>query len=178
MKIGAIILCRYSSTRLPGKILKSISGKPILQYILERLDESSTITQIVVATSNDPSDRPIVDFCEGNGVKCYTGSLENVSQRFLEAAISFDLDYAIRVNGDNLFVDAQIIDKMSKSLEKNRYDFISNVPKRTFPIGMSVEIVRTDFYRNQLVNFAASSDYEHVTQYLYNNPDLGNYHFV
>ena len=178
MKIGAIILCRYSSTRLPGKILKSISGKPILQYIVERLGISNRIDQTVVATSNDPSDTPIVDFCEENEIMYYTGSLANVSQRFLDAAVSYDFDYAIRINGDNLFVDASIIDAMVERLEENEYDFVTNVPDRTFPIGMSVEIVGTEFYKNQLNKFTAPTDFEHVTQYLYQNPGLGRYHFI
>jgi len=178
MKVGAVVICRYSSGRLPGKILKLIQGKPVLQYILERLKCASSIDAIVVATSDQKSDQPIVDFCENFGVPCHRGSLEDVSHRFLDAAVSHELDYAIRINGDNLFVDPSVIDRMVQLIGNNKYDFLTNVPERTFPTGMSVEIVRTEFYSGILNNFNYKESKEHVTLYLYQHEPLGNYYFL
>ncbi len=172
MKIGFVILCRYNSSRLPGKILKEIHGVSILKRITNRLKLISD-THLIVATSTEPTDQPIQDFCILNDIMVYRGSLENVSQRFYEAAASISLDYAIRINGDNLFIDLENIERMLVEVRSNPIDFYSNVKGRTFPYGMSVEILNTVFYKNLLPRL--NNDYykEHVTIYLYENDDIG-----
>ena len=82
MKIGAIVICRYNSSRLPGKILKKINGKPILTYIIERLKCVQNLDDFIVATSINTTDQPIVDYCIKNQIKYFRGSLENVAERF------------------------------------------------------------------------------------------------
>ena len=120
MKIGLIILCRYNSSRLPGKILKQINGKEILTYIYERLLLSNYSNQIVVATSNNSDDDIIEEFCKTNQINCYRGSKDNVAQRFLDCATAFRFDYAVRINGDNILLDSHLIDKLVEiSLKEN-----------------------------------------------------------
>ncbi len=178
MNIGIIILARTSSSRLPGKVLKKINGKSILSYIVERLVQAVDLNNIVVATSEDRSDDAIEIFCLHNGIGCYRGELNDVSNRFLSAANEFKFDYAVRINGDNLFVDIPVLISMLTLIEKG-YDFITNVPGRTFPRGMSIEIVKTKVYKKLYKNFRTSAEFEHVTTYLYNNMNILNvYTFV
>ncbi len=177
MKIGAVIICRYNSSRLPGKILKTVEGQPILYHIIKRL-QSIPELDVVIATSNQSTDDPISEYAVSQTIPCYRGSLENVSSRFLNASLHYDFDYAIRVNGDNLFIDINTVKKCIALASNNVYDFISNVKNRTFPYGMSVEIVKIAFYRQIIKNFNTSYYNEHVTIYLYENEQCGNFHFL
>jgi len=177
MKIGFIILCRYNSSRLPGKILKEIEAKPILQYIVDSLSEVVDKENIVVATSEEETDNPIYNYCKKNNIQVFRGDLNNVSKRFKDCANTYNFDFATRINGDNIFVDQETIKEMLSIAETDKYDFISNVKNRTFPKGMSVEIVRTSYYNKKYENFNTSGDFEHVTINLYNNDEGENYYY-
>ncbi|MDN5199976.1 hypothetical protein QQ008_01355 [Fulvivirgaceae bacterium BMA10] len=177
MKIGIIILCRYSSSRLPGKILKKINGKTILERIVERLEKVSKAHQVIVATSDEQSDDAIEIFCHDNDIPVFRGDLDNVAKRFLDCALHHELDYAIRINGDNIFADPVIIDQMIEILDDRSYDLVTNVPERTFPIGMSVEILKTSFYQQILKKFTTKDYLEHVTLYLYDHPTAGDFFY-
>lgn len=176
MKIGAIILCRYSSSRLPGKILKEIEGKPLIQYIIERLRLVKDIDEIIVTTSTEESDNPIVNYCTNNNITFFRGDLENVSKRFLDCATSHNLDYAIRINGDNLFSDPRIISEMCALARSKDYDFLTNVKDRSFPKGISVEIIKTAFYAKAIEKFETDYHKEHVTIYFYEHT-IGDYYY-
>ncbi|MBI4647575.1 MAG: hypothetical protein HY738_13540 [Bacteroidia bacterium] len=175
IKTGFIILCRYNSTRLPGKILLEIYGKPVLQYIVERLAKVISIQDIVIATSSDPSDDPIHNFCRGKKYNCFRGSLNNVALRFLNCAKEYQFDFAARINGDNLFVDIETTKKMHQIALTGKYDFISNVKNRTFPKGMSIEFLRASYFEQIIKEFPTDEYFEHVTLYLYHNDTGKNY---
>lgn len=177
MNIGFVILCRYNSSRLPGKILKKISGKPILMYIIERLIQVIPIENIVVATSTEESDNPIAEYCKENQINVFRGSLNNVALRFLKCAEKYNFDYTTRINGDNIFVDIQTLKEMCKLAESRKYDFISNVKNRTFPKGMSIEIIRTSFLKEGFKNFNKDEYFEHVTLYFYENDKGQNFYY-
>lgn len=177
MKVGLIVLCRFGSSRLPGKILKDINGESILSLIHKRLAESQHAENIVVATSVDSSDDPIAEFCSNRGINCFRGSLSNVSDRFLQCSLANGFDYAVRINGDNVFTDPALIDEAVKIVMSNSYDFVSNVKGRTFPSGMSVEVIKTDFYKKECQAF---SDYEqeHVTVKFYDEDFHDRVHWI
>ena len=178
MNIGAVILSRYSSSRLPGKALMKINEYVTLEYIIERLTKVLDKDNIVVATSNDKSDDKIAELSNNLGVNCFRGSLTNVSERFYLATVEQNWDYTIRINGDNILVDTNILSDMISITKNAKFDFISNVPNRTFPEGMSIEIIKTKYYGSTLnnINF---SDYhkEHVTSYLYEY-GTGKHHYI
>ncbi len=173
MKVGIIVLCRYSSSRLPGKILLNINDKPVLSYILERLKLSKYADGIVVATSNHSSDDQIKTYCQDHSTRVFRGSLDNVSQRFADCSSSNGFDYSIRINGDNLFTDPYLIDHAVELAIDGNYDFVSNVDGRTYPTGMSVEVIKTSFYEKIIEKFRLPSHSEHVTAYIYENPNIG-----
>jgi spore coat polysaccharide biosynthesis protein SpsF len=168
MKIGIIVLCRYDSNRLPGKILKQIHGKPILGFILERLQSINLDIPISVATSTELSDTTIETYCFENNIPVFRGSKHNVAKRFLDCANFMNVDFAIRINGDNLFTDPKIIQYMIKMTQSNRWDFLTNVPGRTFPLGISVEIINLTIF-NSMIHLFNDYEKEHVMPYFYVN---------
>lgn len=176
---GIVILARLSSTRLPGKTLIDINGKKIIQYIIERILQVADINNIVVATSTESSDDLLVDFVSKIGVRVYRGSLNNVSNRFYQAALLQEWNYAIRINGDNIFVDTKLLKHIIDLSNENKFDFISNVKDRTFPKGMSIESVKISHYKLILPNIVVDERYkEHVTLYMYENIISDKYHFI
>lgn len=177
-EIGAVILSRFSSSRLPGKALLKIEGKTVLTYIIERLLIVFKKDQLVIATSEEYSDDPIVEYAMQQGISCFRGSLNNVAERFLLAAKSKGWEFGVRINGDNIFVDSNVLSNMCEIALTNTYDFVSNVKGRTFPKGMSIEIVRLNHYEDSLKTINSSIQYqEHVTSYLYENDIDKRYYY-
>ncbi|MER2171523.1 MAG: NTP transferase domain-containing protein, partial [Psychrobacillus psychrodurans] len=111
MTVLAIIQARMGSTRLPGKILKQVNGKALLAYQLERVGQSKCIDKIVIATTIDQKDEPIVEFCEQYGVDYYRGSENDVLARYYEAAQRFDGDIIVRLTSDCPIIDPVVIDE-------------------------------------------------------------------
>ena len=178
MKVAIVVLCRYNSSRLPGKILKKIGNKPILQYIIERLQKSKYASGLIVATSSEKSDDDISHFCTKQNIKCFRGPLENVSERFLACGIDSYSDYIVRINGDNLFTDAELMDQLIDTAIEEGHDFVSNVEKRTFPKGISIEVVKLTYYQSIYPQLESEYHKEHVTSYIYENPHLGSIRFI
>lgn len=164
--IGIIVLCRYSSSRLPGKILKQLNGKPILQYIVERLEELNQNIPVVICTSEEPSDDIIEQYCKTNNLEIFRGPLENVAQRFLDCSKAHKFSNSVRINGDNVFLDYELVQAMITTHLSTNSLFTSNVKNRTFPKGMSVEIVDVNYYQDNINNFN-EEDKEHVMTYFY-----------
>ncbi|EMR75107.1 spore coat polysaccharide biosynthesis protein F, CMP-KDO synthetase [Thermoplasmatales archaeon SCGC AB-540-F20] len=175
MKIGILITVRLESKRLPGKVLKKINGKEIAKYIYERLQQSNiNDDNIIFATSDEKSDDLIEKFCLNNSYHCFRGPKDNVALRLLNCAKHFDFDAFVRINGDNVFTDKDVLNEMIKIFKNNECDFVTNVPGRTFPYGVSVEIIRTSFYENIYPEITKPSDREHVTKYIYENIEKFN----
>ncbi len=173
MKIGLVVLCRFGSRRLPGKILKQINGRTILGHIVDRIRRGADGRPLVIATSTDPSDDAIADYCRRSGLECFRGSLDDVAGRFQACAEKYGWDFAVRINGDNLFLDKDVLRAMLAVTDTDAFDFVTNVPGRSFPRGMSIEIVRVPFYANAIKTIDAREHREHVTSWLYQNNDLG-----
>ncbi len=170
MKVGAVIIARYNSSRLYGKVLKPLHGIPAIEHTYNRLRKLLPTENIVLATSEESTDDPIAEFAAKNNWNCFRGSLENAAQRFLQAGASQNFDYLIRTNGDNIFIDLDCMSEMIAEAKSGTYDFLSNVKDRTYPKGMSIEIVRRSFYAEHFDKINASAEYrEHVTLALYQN---------
>ncbi|MEO0552500.1 MAG: NTP transferase domain-containing protein [Bacteroidota bacterium] len=177
-RVGTVVLSRFNSTRLPGKALMTIQGKPILLYIVERLRQVFSDDHIVIATSDEDSDDPIAEFCNDESIRCFRGSLSNVAERFYQAGKELDVDYIARINGDNVFIDIPLLKQMVRLAQSDDYLFVSNVKNRTFPKGMSIEIISVKHYKQLLPAINDNPEYqEHVTLFLYQN-ERPNYKFV
>ena len=173
MNIGVVLICRYNSERLPGKVLSEINGRPVLSHIVRRIKKASPKIPIVIATSVESSDDPIANYCFRAGLECFRGDLDDVSGRFIACAESNNWQYAIRINGDNLFVDSDTLREMLTIVDTGNYDFVTNIPERTFPYGMSIEAVKVTFFRSVISNTWDKGHHEHITSWLYENPDIG-----
>lgn len=171
MRIGVIIQARMSSTRLPGKVLKQIQGKTVLNYLLERIGQCLGLQGVIVATSTDNSDDPIEGFCEESAIECFRGSLENVAQRFKDAAENYKLDAFVRICADSPLIDPQLVDEHVELFRQGAADLVTNVANRTFPHGQSVEVLSTEVYCQTIDKMNLPQHFEHVTRYFYDHPD-------
>lgn len=173
MTVGIILLCRYESTRLPGKILMDIAGRPVIRHIVERIRRGAGTHPLVIATSSDPSDDPIANYCRQAGLECFRGSLFDVAGRFLSCMQAYDFDFGVRINGDRVFLDTSTLHAMLGITETDQFDFVTNLPGKTFPSGMTVEIVRRSWYEGLEPEMVDPIHREHVTNWLYENSEIG-----
>lgn len=112
----AVIQARMSSTRLPGKVLMPLGGRPMLAHIVDRARQCVTVTAVIVATSTETSDDPIAEFCEQNKITCYRGSLDDVLGRFLGAIAPYSEPYIVRITGDCPLIHPPFIDWQVRAL--------------------------------------------------------------
>jgi spore coat polysaccharide biosynthesis protein SpsF len=170
MKIAAIIQARMTSKRLPGKVLQPIAGKPLIQYLIERLQHCKKRPGIVIATSTDSSDNVIEDFAGTQNIPCYRGPLQNVASRFRGACEANSLDAFVRVNADSPLIDPALIDRALTLFEQTGSEIVTNVQERTFPKGQSVEFVQLLALQRALPRMTSPDDFEHVTRFFYEHP--------
>lgn len=168
MKFSAAIIARMTSTRLPGKPLRKLAGKPMLEYILETLRQLS-LCEIIVATSTDPTDQPLRRYCESKGIPFVCGSLHNVAHRFLDAIDFLASDAVFRVNGDSPLVSRHLFEQARSEFEATVPDLVTNVFPRSYPPGVSVELVSANSFRAAFRAFSEDDDREHVTRFFYKN---------
>lgn len=128
MRVAAIIQARMKSTRLPGKVLMKVGGRPVLEHAVRRLARAATITEIAIATSFEPEDDAIVAFGERHGVRVFRGPEANVLERFAIAARALDPDIIVRVTGDSPLVDPEIIDHLVCEMARTGADFLALRP--------------------------------------------------
>ena len=176
MIIG-ILQARVSSRRLPGKVLKTILGRPILALQIERLKRCSTIEHLVVATSREPEDDRVAALAASCEVDCFRGSLHDVLDRFYQAARELGPSHVVRLTGDCPLADWQIIDRVVTFALAGDYDYASNTLPPTWPDGLDVEVVRFSTLETAWRNATSVVDREHVLEYVVQRPiefRLGN----
>jgi len=169
-KVVATIEARMTSTRLPGKVLLEIGGKPALAYMINRIKQSRLVDDIVVATTVNDSDEPIIDLCNKIGCKYFRGREEDVLLRVLEAAKSVNADIIVELTGDCPFIDPDIIDKVIELYFSGDYDYASNVVERSFPDGFDTQVFSVQSLEKVARMTDDPIDRVHVSCYFYNNP--------
>jgi len=141
--ILAIIQARMGSTRLPGKVLMKVNGRPLLAYQLDRISKSKKLDKVIVATSTLERDNAIENFCKDYGVDCYRGSENDVMSRYYECAKKYNPDTVVRMTADCPLIDPSIIDKVIQKFKEDKVDYCANtVPPEAskFPDGSDVEL--------------------------------------
>lgn len=187
--IATIIQARMSSTRLPGKVLMDINGKPMLLRVIERIKHSKLNQKVIIATSTNKEDDVIYDFALKHSIDIYRGSQNDVLNRYFETAKFFKVDVIVRITSDCPLIDSNIIDKVIHTFLSVNKTIVTNagieLSRRTYPRGLDVEVF--SFHSLENANNNAKQDYEreHVTPYLYrldnevhyvsNFTDLSNY---
>lgn len=159
-----ILQARMSSTRLPGKVLASINGKPMIQWQIMRIEMARKVKEIVVATSTDQTDDPLVDFLQDSGYLVQRGSLDNVLERYLEVIRNFgDYQNILRLTADCPLVMPEIVDEMITEFEESNVDYLSNSLEPTFPDGLDVEIMKSTALEKLAKMRLSDVEKEHVT---------------
>jgi spore coat polysaccharide biosynthesis protein SpsF len=167
----AIVQARMNSTRLPGKVLRRLAGKPMLSWTLARIRASKSIDRAVIATSGDRTDDPIAAFCTAEGITCHRGPLDNVALRMAGAARAEAAGAFVRVNGDSPLIDPEIMDRAVALYQVVECDLVTNVFVRSFPKGQSVEVLRTTTFLAACEGTMDPDDCEHVTRIYYRSPE-------
>jgi spore coat polysaccharide biosynthesis protein SpsF len=165
--IVAILQARMSSSRLPGKVLKPILGRPMLEFQIERLRRVHRFDRLVVATSTDATDDPISDFCQGLAVDCFRGSLDDVLDRYYRAAIAFHASHVVRLTGDCPLADPALIDRLIATHIDGDFDYTSTALEPTYPHGLDAEIMTFAALERAWAEAELPSEREHVTLYIY-----------
>ena len=197
-RIVAIIQGRMTSSRLPGKILADIAGQPMLQRVFIRTSRAATVTDTIFATTTDPSDDPVAEYCKFSGIPFTRGSLYDVLDRYYQAALQTNAAVIVRITADCPVIDPMLIDDcvnaiwgrlegMPDPLEGwNRplipdelifaADFVCNrLPppwRRTFPIGLDVEVCTFDALKTAWKEAKESQHREHAMPYFYEGVEL------
>jgi len=188
-KTAAIIQARMGSTRLPGKVMKDLNGKPVLWHVIERVKQAENIDQIIIATTTAKRDKIIYDRSIEWGVKSYQGSEEDVLARYYEAANKYEIDRVVRITSDCPLIDPYVIDEIVEYYNKNDYTLVTNagsdLNNRTYPRGLDTEVFSFDVLEKAYNKAEKKYQREHVTPYIYenyndilyykNNEDLSNY---
>ena len=169
MKIIGITQARFGSTRLPGKILKKINGKSLLQIHLERAAQSKLINKIIVATTTEKESVEIENIAVAAGHTIYKGSVTDVLDRFYKAAKTDLPHYIVRITSDCPLIDADIIDEVINCCISNSLDYCSNTLQPTYPDGMDVEVFSFNALEKAWKEATSPSDREHVTPYIWRN---------
>jgi glutamate-1-semialdehyde 2,1-aminomutase len=166
MKTIAVVQARMGSTRFPGKVMKSVSGKPLIELLLRRLSGSQLVRQIIVGTSTDPANDPLVDCVRALGFACEQGSENDVLLRFADICRNHDADVVVRVTGDCPLIDPQVVDGCISGFLRERCDYFSNVEPATYPDGLDVEVFSAAALLKAEKEAVSAYDREHVTPYL------------
>jgi spore coat polysaccharide biosynthesis protein SpsF len=174
--IVAIVQARMGSSRLPGKVLKKICDRPMLDWVVQRAKKSNLVTGLMVAITMDAGDDVLEKFCRDNDIACFRGSPADVLDRYIQAARKTHADVIVRLTADCPLIDPSLIDKTITAFHNSDVDFAANrLPppyKRTYPIGLDVEVVSMAALEKAWREATELYEREHVMPYIYQHPDL------
>lgn len=174
MEVKTILItqARTGSTRLPGKVLKEIGGKSLLQIHLNRLEKCKKVSKIIVATTVNEDDTIIYDKAIAWGFNASRGSESDVLDRFYQAVKDKKADWIVRVTSDCPLIDSDLVDKVISFVQENDKDYGSNGLIENYPDGQDVEVFKFSALETAWKNAKLLSEREHVTPYIRNNSDF------
>lgn len=178
MYILAIIQARMGSSRLPGKVLKEIMGRPVLWHVINRVSRSKLINEVVVATTYQKEDLAIVEHCASQGIRVFVGSDDDVLDRYYQVAKLCRPDHIVRITADCPLHDPAVIDMViQKHLDLDN-DYTSNTLEETFPDGLDCEVFKFSALEQAWKNAKLVSEREHVTPYIKKGKQFKKYSIV
>ena len=173
MRIVGTIEARMGSSRLPGKTLMPVyRDKSLLSLVVERFHRCQAVDDIWVATSTQPSDDAIAQWCALERINCFRGSEDNVLDRMVATAHEAQADGIVQMGADCAYLDFQLIDALVAEFRKDRYDYVCNDMSLTYPLGVYGHVVRTECLR--AINARSDlnpQDREDVVRYIWERPD-------
>jgi spore coat polysaccharide biosynthesis protein SpsF len=164
--VRIFVQARMTSRRLPGKVLASLAGRPMIDHVLERCAQALGRDAVVLATSTDASDDRLAQHVAATGFAVYRGDLADVVARFRGCLAAHPCDWFVRISGDSPIIDPALIAAVAR-LRNDSCDLVCNVQKRTFPAGQSVEVVRAAAFLSLDPASLTGEEREHVTTALY-----------
>lgn len=173
-KVVVSIQARYDSSRFPGKVLKKICNKPMLMLMLERLSKCELLDEIVIATTDNKKDDPIVELVKTNGYNVFRGSEFDCLDRHYQAIKKSNAKFICKITSDCPLIDPKVVDKVIRYFleNKNNFDYVSNVHPPTYPDGLDVEIFSSTALEKTWNEAKANEEREHTTTYMWKNPSL------
>ena len=159
------------SARLPGKVLRPVAGRPLLEFLVERLRRARRVDEILIATSTVAGDDAIAEWCARHGVRCVRGDETDVLARFELAAVEAGADVIARVTGDCPLLEPAVIDRVVERFAAGDVDYVSNVMTRTYPRGLDVEVFSRAALDAAFAEAREPAEREHVTPFLYRRPE-------
>lgn len=176
MKYLVLIQARCGSTRFPNKVLADLSGKPDVQWVIERVSRSKYVDEVMVITSIEKNNIPLINLCTELGVRVFVGSEDDVLDRYYQAAKLLKPEYVIRVTADCPMFDWRYLDMAIEQIEKDtELDYIGEFTD-SFPDGLDVEIMKYSALQKSWKEANLSSEREHVTQYIRKHPEIFKQH--
>jgi len=177
LKIIALVQARMGSTRLPGKVMKTVVNSPVIELLLKRLSLSKRINQIILATSQNPENGALVEHVSNLGFTVFQGDENDVLDRFYQASKICQGDIIVRITGDCPFVDPVLVDSIIDKFIEGQFDYFTNTLPPTFPDGLDVEVFSFEALKKVTIESTKSTEREHVTPYLRNSNSIkkGNY---
>ena len=166
MKVVGIIQAHMSSSRLPGKVMKDLVGKPALYRMIERLRHCKLLDEIVIATSDKDCDDVIIEACKEWGVSTFRGSDSDVLARYWGAAQAYPGDVYVRMTSDNPLIDPTHMDELIQFFFDHDYRYVATDETST-PNGVGGEVFTAELMKEAYENSTEDYEHEHVTPYMY-----------
>jgi len=178
MKVGITIEARMGSSRLPGKTMKELFGKPMLEQMVNRLKKVRTADEIIIATTENKIDQPIVELAKKLGVGYFQGSENDVLDRVLNAAKKYDIDLIVETCGDCPLIDPLIIEYEIATFLNNDFDYVGCHLRKTWPIGLDAKLFTTQTLDEVARKTNEPPDRENVSLYIYEHPNEYKIHNI
>lgn len=169
MHFAAMIQARYGSSRLPGKILMDLCGKPVLQRVIERVQKSRYMDEVLVVTSIEAQNLQVMRLCADLGVRVFAGSENDVLDRYYQMAKLLQPEYVVRITADCPCFDWALLDQAVEFLNPDT-DYMANLCE-TLPDGLDLEIIKFSALKGAWEQARLASEREHVTQYIRKHPE-------
>jgi len=172
MTTVGIIQARMGSRRLPGKVLRDIQGKTMLERVVERARQARSLDAFVVATTTEAQDVAVVQECTRLGVPSFRGSQDDVLDRYHHAATESHAEEVVRITSDCPLLDPEVVDRVVGALHEDHADYASNTVQRTFPLGLDAEAFTVRALRAAWEQAKLPYERAHVTPYIWQHPNL------
>ena len=172
MKIVATIEARMTSSRLPGKVLLPAMGKPMLYYLVRRLRTAPSIDEVVLATTTNAADEPLVEFAHNENMRVFRGSEDDVMGRVIGAAESANADVIVEITGDCPIIDPDIVEQTIRMYMRHNAAYVANSFISSYPDGMDTQVFSLETLKRSAAMTNDPLDREHVSRHIVNHPEL------
>lgn len=172
MRIVAIVEARMTSTRLPGKHMLVANGKPMIQHLIERLKMVSSLDEIVLATTINDTDEPLISLAKKLEIAYFRGSEEDVMNRVIGAAESVDGEIIVSITGDCPILDPSLVEQTIQMFLNNKCAYVNNAAIASYPGGMNTQVYEVETLKKSALITEDLLDHEHVTSHIMRNPEL------